>query len=279
MANERKNIHVSDRKWLSSASSRVGGWITGAAGVLRLAAGRPARIGAAEDAPSLVASRRGSFLIMVVGTLALLSVIVVIYVSVGSQDRRMAAVANRNSRINDIIGVPKGYGPDGYTVVPGSYADHVLGILRDDLFTMVPDREVATGKYLGTFRREGWDYPSTSAFADSWKESTNPKKDPALTEYFRPEGEGTDPWLASTRPEDLGFAKDTNGGTSASDFINWKRRVDWPHISNVAPDGRFVNLGNLRNNFSSPSGFGSTIISGRTSPRTSFGLTLLKLGT
>jgi len=278
MSSERKNIQVSSRKWLSDTASRVGGWLTGSAGLLRLAAGRPARIGTPVDAPMLTTSRRGSFLIMVVGTLALLSVIVVIYVSVGSQDRRMAAVANRNSRINDIIGVPKGYGPDGYTVVPGSYADQVLGILRDDLFTMVPDREVATGKYLGTFRREAWDYPSTSPLVDSWKENPKPQTDPLLTEYFRPEGEGTDPWLASTRPEDLGFAKDTNGGTAPSDFVSWKRRVDWPHISNVAPDGRFVNLGNLRNNFSSPSGFGTTIISGRTSQRTSYGLTLLKLG-
>gem|GEM_PF-6539769 len=291
MASERENIQVSEHETLVTGGAGGAGESTGlfgravgrvrrgAAALLRLAAGRPMDVARVGTAPIGVRARRGSFLIMVVGTLALLSVLVVIYVTVGTQDRRVAAVADRNSRIEAVIGTPKGRGPDGYVVQPDSFADYVLGVMRDDLFTMVPDRDLAADPSatnnkrpeVGTLRREMWDYPSTGFLVDSLRKPTDTlivsptkgKRKPGnLTDVFSPEGVGTDPWLASTRPEDMGLDKSLAGQTTNGDDLSWKRRVDWPHITNIAPDGRFVNLGNLYNNFNAPSGFGTLNVDG-----------------
>lgn len=285
MTKKREKFHVSGRNTLARTLASVS---SGAAALLRICAGRPTRLAEAGLSTGAAPARRGSFLIMVVGTLALLSVIVVVYVSVGSQDRRIAAVAARTDRLNAVIGTPTGYGPDGYTLPPNSFAAYVRDIVVADLFTYVPDQDMTADqnkpRYVGTFRREMWDYPSTSYFADSTKKDVNPTTSPRLAEFFSPVGVGTDPWLASTRPEDLGWGgsptpvKGVDGKGGGKDAASWKRRVDWPHISNIAPDGRFVNLANLRNNFSAESGFGTFNSFGRTLPRTSANLTLQQAG-
>ncbi|MEL7474295.1 MAG: hypothetical protein AAGK04_13335, partial [Planctomycetota bacterium] len=64
---------------------------------------------------------------------------------------------------------------------------------------------------------------------------------------FVPWGNGDDPWLAATMPEDLGLSYPSGTLPLPEEMDDWI--LDWPQISNFAPDGRFVNLYNLRNNF------------------------------
>ncbi len=46
--------------------------------------------------------RRGSFLVLVVGTLALLAVVMLVYVSVGNQDTRTRAALSQRDRLDDV---------------------------------------------------------------------------------------------------------------------------------------------------------------------------------
>ena len=60
----------------------------------------------------------------------------------------------------------------------------------------------------------------------------------------------SDPWLAATQPTNLR----TDDDVPDNGYPQFNVR-DWAHITNIAPDGRFVNLWNLRNNFRARSGF------------------------
>ncbi len=182
------------------------------------------------------ASRRGSFLVLVVGTLALMSVFAVVYIAIGRTDTGAAVGVQRNA-IRDNV--------------PQQLADHIGGILSDDVFarTFAGDepQPSATGDQM--IRRETWDSATISP------------DDTIAT--FSPVGNGTDPFLASTMPAALAYT--ANGG---DEYLQYK---DLLQISNVAPDGRFVNLWNLRGNFDAESGLGSK--NGK--PRTSENLSLL----
>ena len=68
-------------------------------------------------------SRRGSVLIIVLGTLALLAVLAVIYVSVGNSDRRTSqAVVVR----------------DRFDQVPDQIADYLAQVIADDVLSVYP---------------------------------------------------------------------------------------------------------------------------------------------
>ena len=71
--------HANSPKPLATGSTR-------AAQLLRAVAGAPA---------GMHETRRGSFMVLVVGTLALLAVISILYVTVGRGDRQMASAAER----------------------------------------------------------------------------------------------------------------------------------------------------------------------------------------
>ncbi|QKK08638.1 MAG: hypothetical protein HND58_11015 [Planctomycetota bacterium] len=190
-------------------------------------------------------TRRGSFLIMVVGTLALIAVITVVYVAIGRSDRQTSAAALNVEERKDI---------------PAEMRDYIAGIIADDVFDVVYLGERATNpnnanQQVPVFVREAWDYPSTAyeitipgLLTDLVRPLTVGAND-ART-WFTPTGNytGTDPWLASAEPAQLNF-DGTGLNNQADPTIYWRERLDWEHISNIAPDGAPVNLFNLRNNF------------------------------
>ncbi len=178
--------------------------------------------------------RRGSFLIMVVGTLALLAVISVVYVLIGRADSQTSASTLKQSVRKE---------------VPEQMKDYILGILSDDIFDTVYAGERGKTGAQRKYRRETWDYPSTAykvhlpagprdVYEDVTVGGTNTKA------QFTPTGNltGTDPWLASNEPTLLDF--DNSNNPAANEY--WFKRLDWAQISDVAPDGAFVNLFNLR---------------------------------
>ncbi|GJQ31035.1 MAG: hypothetical protein HBSAPP03_29190 [Phycisphaerae bacterium] len=211
--------------------------------------------------------RRGSFLVMVVGTLALLSVFAILYVSIGNQDLRGKAALTRREALDD---------------VPQQFARYIARdiVARDVLSRWYPEAEASAGNpSIPIGWREATDYPSVD-----WARRSN-----GLTQgtFFDPVGtmdlpaefltafpgnypsrwDPTDPWLASGEPTWLNFA----GAALPTNLPEYMMKVDWAQISNVAPDGRFVNLYNLRNNFEALPGVGNDP-SGR--PRLSTGLSL-----
>ncbi|VAX39541.1 hypothetical protein MNBD_PLANCTO03-1036, partial [hydrothermal vent metagenome] len=199
---------------------------------------RPAIFSRVAGIPAgLRQTRRGSFLIMVVGTLALLSVITVIYVSVGRSDSQTSAAALKHEVRDN---------------APEQIRDYIADIIAADLFDTV---------YLGErdengdpiFRREAWDYPST-AYSTILPDGVNDISgeitvgagaDQRL--WFTPTGNGTgtDPWLASSEPTLLNFdGTGLSGETMPADY--YLERLDRLNLTNIAPDGSFVNLYNLR---------------------------------
>lgn len=184
-------------------------------------------------------TRRGSFLIMVVGTLALLAVITVVYVSIGRSDSQSsAAVVKQSDR----------------DFVPHKFRDYVLGIMSDDVFDVayLGERD-ANGDPI--FRREAWDYPSAAyvtrlpgnGLSDIYEDVT--VGGPNANAWFNPTGNltGTDPWLASSEPTVLNIDRSAASENDPTSY--WSDRVDLAQISMVSPDGAFVNLFNLRDNF------------------------------
>lgn len=178
-------------------------------------------------------SRRGSFLIMVVGVLALLAVVTILYAAIGRSDRQISAAVVKNDERHS---------------VPEQVRDYIAGVIAGDTFSIYFAGEYAdNGAPLQ--RREAWDYPSSPYFV------TNPNTGtmvPVTTQNFSPTGlitlsggvivgSGTDPWLAASEPTFHNFDANTYAATE-----EYQRQVDWAHISNFAPDGAPVNLFNLR---------------------------------
>ncbi|MCW5775282.1 MAG: hypothetical protein KIS87_02400 [Phycisphaeraceae bacterium] len=180
------------------------------------------------------ASRRGSFLIMVVGVLSLLAVVAVLYAAIGRSDRQVSAAVVRSDERHG---------------VPEQVRDYLASVIGQDVFSTYFAGERAANGLGALQRREAWDYPSSPFFV------RNPAGSgfvPVTVQNFTPTGmvrlangvyvgSGTDPWLAASEPTFLNFS-----GTSITADEAYKYRVDWAHISNFAPDGAFVNLYNLR---------------------------------
>jgi hypothetical protein len=198
--------------------------------------------------------RRGTFLVLVVGTLAMLSIIMIVYVAVGNADRRTSASVVRRNRSNEVV---------------DTFADYIGQVLADDVFANARENKhqkfqtPITLPVENLYTREGWDAPRTDWFSNS------SQTDPTNDTYFHAFGLGDDPWLASTTPTWINYRPENTVPTDTSKLF--ARRTDWLHISNIAPDGRFVNLANLRNNFEAAPGVGS----GPGGTRMSTGLTLI----
>lgn len=206
----------------------------------------PAMLHALAGAPAgWRRARRGSFLVLVVGTLALLAVAAIIFATLGNQDVRTKAALVKREKLES---------------VPDQFKDYVAGVIGDDRLATCYDTLVLAGSGVpGAYRsvlRETTDYPSIR-----WDVLSNNSRgagymfDPVGTfpaaganptpATFPAKWEPSDPWLASPEPTFLDFA---NAGdpNPATHFL---KKRDWAMISNVAPDGRFVNLFALRNNF------------------------------
>ncbi len=208
------------------------------AGLLRAVAGAPAGV---------QQTRRGSFLVLVVATLALMSVFAVVYVTIGKAD----AGTKR--------GVIKGESRDE---VPNQIADHVAGIIGDDVFATVFMGKAAKGNNPKLAREASdipgvnWDLLTETPTDDlrfdpagtcGWRTDTGNASQKNTIDWFPARKSGnrvaSDPFLASSEPTFLGF---NDPGTTRVAFGQLR---DWAAISNVAPDGAFVNLYNLRGNF------------------------------
>ncbi|MFM9996834.1 MAG: hypothetical protein ACKVU4_13665 [Phycisphaerales bacterium] len=253
----------------------------GRAGVLRALAGHAA--GAVSGGRRSPGRRRGSVLVLILGSLAMLSVVTLVYVTIGQGDRRTSAVVTSRDNLRETVDRVSAYiardviGPDALAV----YADGV------DPQRANPANPGQAGPILV---RESFDYPSTDPTMLSGTGNSNavaiarrfsapgmfdslptggfPLANPAGVPVW-PTGPGQrewrtpcDPWLASTEPAWLGAgvpaATNNNPATEYLEFL------DWAHISNIAPSGNFVNLWNLapvvggvrRPNFDAPAGFG-----------------------
>ena len=199
-------------------------------------------------------NRNGSALLIVIGTLALIAVFAAVYIAIGRTDRRSArAVLARQDSAD----------------TADQISDYLSSVIRDDrLGTVVQYGNSGSSGLASAFGLRdatdrpytGWDLRSATDSSDEHLRflptggiyslgSLNGGED------FRV---ASDPWLASTTPVYLG-----NPGDSGVDrpfslyngfdiyFPNAKNFLDnrdWLQISNFSPDGRFVNLYNLRPN-------------------------------
>ncbi len=200
-------------------------------------------------------SRRGSILILVLGVLALMAVFAAVYLTIGVGDQRAARAVERRQDLDQA-------GPD-----VGRYIADIIA--KDRLaYAFLPGSNsngVASVPY-----REMTDYPYTDYSRVSI---------PGLAGYsgldvdrfrFRPEGSHPvawsgdlrldprvfdDPFLASSEPTFLGLPSQRLYPDDPTKW--WMDNVDYLQISNVAPDGLFVNLFALRNNFDAEPGIGT----------------------
>lgn len=208
-----------------------------------------------------LAARRGSTLILVVATLALLAVLTVAYVSIGGGDRRSARTTVRAAEVERQA---------------QHIGDYLVGIVGDDALSVYFDGYDPTGEPI--FMTEAVDLPRTDynrTFDGSLITGT---PEPQMSYYgraFTPIGSlpplqtadnpsaaastifsdlqpfgPSDPFLAASEPT---YIREAGGPLNTPAYID---RVDWAKISNVSPNGLFVNLFNLRGNFDAEPGIG-----------------------
>lgn len=205
--------------------------------------------------------QRGSVLVIVIGMLALMSVTTVIYLAIGRGDRRASGIVVQKNDIEDSM---------------VRFGDYISSIIAEDALATFVDGEANFGLGLEpVIRREAIDYPwtdylmrsdVTSLGADEYAFNPIGTFDELWTGSGVDLRQPSDPWLASTEPTWLNF--DSNPPTN-EDILESSR--DWAQISNIAPDGRFVNLFNLRGHFDAEPGVS---LSG--DPKLSDDLTLFK---
>ncbi len=260
--------------------------------------GRPS--GAPGGAPAAPAGgllrERGSVLVLVVGVLALMAILVTIYATLGQSDRRVAAGLvqfNRNQRLEEDVS--------------GFLADVVArGQFQVQRQTSRTSQQSAIRQPNNDrFRRTMTDNPGmdpqlqsqtldpalryTQSYLSIDNVPNGERRPPSgftpgsvLTPWNRDEPDprvAFTPFLAHELPGWFRTLERNNQLTQPRDadkpHLDYR---DWLQISNPAPDGQFVNLANLRNNFFAKSGvglerqgaFGST-----NRGRMSYGLTLL----
>lgn len=220
--------------------------------------------------------RRGSVLVLVVGVLALLGIIVAVYTTIGSADVRGGRALVRKVELDD------------QRQAIGRYISQVVA---DNASARFVERiRVNTGNdgVVDVAVRQAFDYPSTDPAARSQIDQVGPTNQTwNVNEFsalrFRADGgqrtiwpsTGTlvhtndprlpsDPWLSSIEPQWLNRTPDQAGGNTLPqingqflgnglEFLRSQR--DWLQMSVVSPDGRVVNLANLRGNFNARSGF------------------------
>lgn len=192
-------------------------------------------------------TRRGTVLVLILGALALISVVTLVYVTIGQSDRRASAVTVRNDQVETVV---------------GRLADYAAGIIANAALATYVDG-VENNAAVLVRRAADWPftdplYHSSPSAAQSWRrfDPTGSHSEAVTGVDNRIAGS---PYLASTRPTWL-----QPTGHTIDDYQQFR---DWYHISNIAPDGRFVNLYNLRNNFEARPGAGAGFMS--------FGLSLV----
>lgn len=214
-----------------------------------------------------LAARRGSTLILVVATLALLAVLTVAYVSIGGGDRRAARTTTLGAEVDRQA---------------EHVAEYLAGIVADDALSVYFQGFDFDGNPI--IRTEAVDVPLTDpnrtfdgsaaspatpepqdnffglAFTPTGSlpplppdvDASDPIDDPNLFDFggsqeLRP-FEPSDPFLAASEPT---FLREATGSFSDPAYLD---RRDWAKISNISPNGLFVNLFQLRGNFDASPG-------------------------
>ena len=250
--------------------------------------------------------RRGTVLLMVIGVLALLAIIAVVYATLGRSDRATSAALVRERRIEDRS---------------SEIARYVQSVIAEGVFATVPQRAENGAAVL---KRKAYDFPWTDSNFLSIDAADRPDATavisrinvtggppmPALPDLFtgtanilsidsfRPTGSVRRSWPSNVEPDlrDFGtpflaaseptFLSHLSAGSGTA--INaplspgdpFANRRDWSSITTIAPSGNFVNLANLRNNWDAESGWGLqfTLTDGTERRRMSSGLTLFQGG-
>ena len=166
--------------------------------------------------------RRGSFIVLVVGMLALMTIVAVVYFSIGQGDARASAALVSSSTRDEM---------------PKAVANYIAGIIAKDAVN-VEDPGAGAVDRNARFVLEAWDYP--------WIDPAARTRSTVRAERFKPEGIfGDDPWLQPSEPTILGTGIIASSApASAWQLYQYKR--DWLTLTNIAPDGNAVNLWNLR---------------------------------
>lgn len=227
------------------------------------------------------ASARGTVLLMVVGVLALMAIIAVVYATLGRAERSSATAltgAVKDERVSTGV------------------ADYIANVLGDSTFSVYPEPTLKDGvpqdEWIIESRLRQSDYPGVDQRAVSLKTNATVNDNglhlftptgsfsPISPRFWVPDAAGPNaqprtwhaPFLASSEPtyiERPRWTSGTNGKTLAVGFESRNstdphRLIrDWKAISNISPCGHFVNLVNLRNNFDAPSGFVNNGMSSR----------------
>ena len=217
--------------------------------------------------------RRGTALLIVLGVLALVSVFAAVYAAVGRGDQRLAVAVQQQRQVEEVGEI---------------YRDWVASIIAEDRLATY-DRPVpaAVLSSRAVRLREATDYPYTDwslksmrrvpsnafTFGDALRFNT-----PGDMIEAWPTGSTdidprvpSDPWLAASEPSFIGPAYAGFGGLTyawlaankSTDFDNvaslaYLDQRDWAHITNLSPNGLFVNLWNLKRSFDAEPGFDMT---------------------
>ncbi|MEQ8769753.1 MAG: hypothetical protein RIB60_04500 [Phycisphaerales bacterium] len=198
-------------------------------------------------------ARRGSALLIVIGILALVAVLGAIYISIGQSDTQSARAVTQRAE------------NEAASFEVGSFVARTIGMDRFDTY-LIPGTDPDASNLRSA--REAFDYPFTDFSVRSQqiagvqdyelftRSGRHTEVAPGLTAKTDPRVP-YDPWLGSTEPEYLGpeelapnepLSFTETGRVFSNNRVEgyWLDRRDWWQISNFAPDGRFVNLFNLR---------------------------------
>ncbi|MFI4881735.1 MAG: hypothetical protein ACIAQU_04030 [Phycisphaerales bacterium JB064] len=221
---------------------------------------------ALRTASGNLAARRGSTLILVVATLALLAVLTVAYVSIGGGDRRSARTTTRAAEVerqaehvaNYLVGI---VGDDALSVYFEGFDPSNQPIFMTeavDLPRTDPNRtfngDVAPGmtpelqdNYYGLRFTPTGSLPPLQTSDDPSDLAEDLFQNNGFLLPFGP----SDPFLAASEPT---FIREAGDSFSDPAYFD---RIDWAKISNISPNGLFVNLFNLRGNFDAEPGIGT----------------------
>ena len=177
------------------------------------------------------AARRGSALLIVIGTLAIIAVFAAIYISIGQGDARVARSVEKRQDTKDYR--------DGI-------ADHISGVIALDRLDTTVQRGLDDNEIL---RREAVDLPYTdwtyrSASNNEWAlfspsgRHTITSAAPGALEDYRV---ANDPWLAATKPTFLGDPGSPSIGADTRPFGSLIQNAN-PQASSAARSRRATSI-------------------------------------
>lgn len=203
---------------LQSTLAILGNVRRSAAGTVRALAGLPAGVRH---------TRRGTVLVLILGALALIAVLTVVYVSIGQGDRRTGATTARRETVENAA---------------QQIGDYISQIIADGaMATSVVPLPAGIGQAGSvTLVRNAADYPFTDPFR--WSIASGA----TAIRKFNPAGSYDAPWVVVGGGLDLRLASTPFlASTLPSTLPGATAPSTWDHISNLSPDGKFVNLWNL----------------------------------